>query len=229
MQGKYSVEPKVCAHCGNLFSMRENEYPSYFHRRRCCSFACGSAFRASNLRQKARGLRPDAETVGEIPLNNGQVAIVDPEDWMRAKQYFWSTVKVGRNTYAHTHKNGKTLCLHSLIDNTPPGYVVDHIDGNGLNCRRANLRRCTQSQNCANKRKTLKRTSSRFKGVSRACWNHQRWVARIKKNGRQTTVGSFKTEEAAAKAYDEAARATFGEFARLNFPHPGEQGAIDAT
>jgi hypothetical protein len=93
--------------------------------------------------------------------------------------------------------------------------VVDHIDHDGLNDRRSNLRICTQRQNLYNSRP--KGRSSRFKGV---CWDkaRQRWVVYIRYGGRNRFIGQFADEIEAAKAYDRAAASLFGEYAYLNFP-----------
>lgn len=91
---------------------------------------------------------------------------------------------------------------------------MDHIDGNGLNCCKSNLRICTQSQNNANSRtKKLKG----FKGTIRGKGD-RKWYAMITKDYVRYHLGGFQTEEEAARAYDAAAKKLFGEFARLNFP-----------
>jgi hypothetical protein len=113
--------------------------------------------------------------------------------------------------YAH----GKTtaLFMHALIAGYPR---PDHIDGNGLNNQRSNLRPATAGQNNANKRKRLSATS-RYLGV---CWspNQERWRARIYRDGTNRHLGYFDSEVDAALAYDTAAREMFGEYARPNFP-----------
>ncbi len=105
--------------------------------------------------------------------------------------------------------------MHRVIMNPPDDMVVDHIDSNGLNNRRTNLRVCTLLQNSYN-RKTIK-ASSQYKGVR---WNKRkkRWVSSISPNGKFILIGYFKDELTAAKAYDEKAKEFFGEFAYLNFP-----------
>lgn len=91
---------------------------------------------------------------------------------------------------------------------------VDHRNGNGVDNRRTNIRQAAHSQNSQNKVKTVE-CSSRFKGVH---WHkrHQKWMAKIKINGRIQHLGYHKTEQEAAAAYDLAAKQEFGEFALTN-------------
>jgi len=98
--------------------------------------------------------------------------------------------------------------------------IVDHINGNGLDNRRSNLRAATCTQNHANNRKSAKKFSSIYKGV---CWHKaaRKWTAQSKDRRIKTHLGCFITEQEAAMAYDVAAKAQWGEFARLNFPESG--------
>ena len=100
--------------------------------------------------------------------------------------------------------------------NAPKGMVVDHIDGNGLNNRKSNLRICTKAQNVHNSRPRTN-TSSKYKGVF---WNkaNKKWSATIHKGDKWTYIGGFDDEKEAARAYDRKAAEFFGEFAYLNFP-----------
>jgi hypothetical protein len=155
--------------------------------------------------------------VREIELTRGFVALVDDEDFGALSGQKWTaSVRPGR-IYAQT----RSVLMHRLILGNPAGDV-DHRNGNGLDNRRANLRVASRSLNNANSRGRA--GTSRFKGVS-WCRRDNRWQAGIQQNGQRKALGRFDTEVDAALAYDEAARSLFGEFARLNFPKPGERSA----
>lgn len=158
-----------------------------------------------------------------IPLNSrkypGLFALVDDEDFPLVAGYRWHPFKNRRNFYAiaNTRKPDGTLTtvkLHRLI--LPDAKIIDHINHDGLDNRRENLREATNSQNNANQQKMLG-TSSGFKGVY---WHKQadKWRAQIMFNRKYKHLGLFASEIEAAHAYDNAARELFGEFAHLNFP-----------
>lgn len=107
--------------------------------------------------------------------------------------------------------------MHTLLTGWP---LVDHRDGDGLNNRMDNLRPATCAQNSANQARPVSNTSG-YKGVS---WRKRdrRWYAYIKVNGKQCHLGSYATAQDAAHAYDAAAIAAWGEYARPNFPYRGD-------
>jgi len=161
-----------------------------------------------------------AEGAKLLHLTKDKVAIVDAEDFERLNKYKWHVSKSSRTFYASRNKSRKTrrkeLYMHRLIINVPPGMFVDHIDHNGLNNRRSNLRLCTAQQNARNNR-PQRRAKSKYKGVS---WRKDGKVfrAQIWHNAKSINLGRFKSETDAAKAYDKAAKKLFGKFAYLNFP-----------
>lgn len=175
-----------------------------------------------------------------IPLGGasgrGLMAMVDDEDYELVSQYKWNalwTRELGRtrtSPYAGTllRRDGQRVRSRVLMHVLIMGHRgVDHVNHNGLDNRRSNLRPATNSQNAANRRPYAGR-SSRFKGVS---WDKQksRWFVLITVNGRRRYLGRFRDEEAAARAYDAAARELFGGFACLNFPPQGTAVLPPAT
>lgn len=162
-----------------------------------------------------------AEVVGDtvkIPLAGehgaAKHALVDQSDYERLMAFRWQLGAGGYVVYAPS--SSRKIYLHVLVLGERPGYEVDHVNGNKLDCRRRNLRHATRRQNCMNTRKSPGK-SSRFKGVS-YIKARGTWCAYIKNGDRHEYLGYFHDEEEAAMAYDVAAVRVFGEFARLNFP-----------
>jgi hypothetical protein len=156
----------------------------------------------------------------EYVLASGHVMLVDEADVPLLAQYQWKAHRYGDGLwYATATSTRPTLYAHRFITEAQRGWDVDHINGNGLDNRRSNLRVVPHRLNLANQRPQLGR-SSRFKGVSyfKSGNRIKRWVASIKVDGRKSTIGYFLNEEEAARAYDQAAIAAWGEHARPNFP-----------
>jgi len=156
-----------------------------------------------------------------IPLTKRQNAIVDAEDYDWLNQWNWcATWQKNSNTFHAARRighKGQLVKMHNVIIGVCPPQQVDHIDHNGLNNRRKNLRKCTNSQNMANRR-TQSNNTSGYKGVS---WNKrmQKWRVRIFANGREFCGGYYTQIEDAARAADKIAIIHHGKFAFLNFPH----------
>lgn len=150
-----------------------------------------------------------------VPLTKGYYALVDEEDYERVMEYNWHMCGGKQHKYARAYINGKGKLLHRLIVHPKKGMVVDHINGNGLDCRKSNMRVCTQEENTRNS-VSMSQTSSVYKGVS-LVKDKNRWVANIGYRGTKIHLGVFNTEIEAAKAYDEAAKKYHKDFARLNF------------
>jgi HNH endonuclease len=158
---------------------------------------------------------PPNDEVRYIPLTKGKFAIVDASDYERLSRYKWCASSTGAQTYAYRHYQGRTISMHRFLMNPPKGMVVDHIDGNGLNNRRSNLRVCTCQQNAYNRRPKGK--SSRYKGV---WWDkhNKQWIVVVRRGDLHIHLGRFDDEAEAARAYDRKAFELFGEYAYLNFP-----------
>lgn len=146
-----------------------------------------------------------------ISLTNGGVALCDPDDEPMLNGYRWSGYLIYKRMYAMTEVDRKRVYMHRML--LPEAKEVDHINRDGLDNRRENLRSCTHSQNIANSE--FKPNISGYRGVSQ---NHKRWRAKIKVHGREIYLGNYVTPEEAARVYDEHARLFFGEFAFQNFP-----------
>ena len=166
----------------------------------------------------------------KIKLTQGKEALVDDEDYEMLMEHKWHSAKAGKNYYAvrslPTQPDGtrKRLKMHRAIISATVGMEVDHINGNTLDNRKENLRECTHQQNQANRR-LGKHNTSGYKGIyykkkNRDMINeHARpWEARISFNTKKIYLGSYKTKEEAARAYDKKAIELFGQFAQLNFP-----------
>jgi hypothetical protein len=149
----------------------------------------------------------------DIPLTKGKVAIVDDEDYEWLSQWKWhcSHVYAVRRPYYGPNKKRRLIYMHRLILNTPDDMEVDHINLNGLDNRRCNIRNCTRSQNVENT-SVRRDNNSGKKGVG---WkkSNQKWIARINQNGKHIHIGCYDNLDEAADAYYKKSVELFGEFA----------------
>jgi len=151
----------------------------------------------------------------QIPLTQGQFAIVDDEDFAWLSQWKWTAQATPEGKfYAMRRESRRLVLMHRLINETPAHLVTDHRDGNGLNNQRGNLRNATELENMMNRRGKRGGTSS-HKGVwfDAAQAGKKKWRSAIRINGRLKYLGRFETEEQAGAAYAEAAVIHFGQFA----------------
>jgi len=156
----------------------------------------------------------------QIQLTQGLVTMVDDADFDELSAHKWYATRNLTGTFYAKRMaplaNGKqcSVLMHRQILGAQPGEDVDHRSHDTLDNRRANIRRCTRSQNQANRRKT-RGCSSQFKGVY---WHtrDRKWVARINIDGKRWALGYFGDELDAARAYNKAALDEWPEFALLN-------------
>jgi hypothetical protein len=156
----------------------------------------------------------------KIKLTQGRIAIVDDADFAFLNQWSWQVSKKGyavRSVHlgkiAGRYKKTAAI-MHRILTAAPHYLQVDHINGNKVDNRKANLRLCTNGQNKQNGA-GYKNSTSKYRGVS---WHSgmRQWYAQIQKDKRKYTIGWFENEVDAAKAYNRRASKLFGEFARLN-------------
>lgn len=205
-----------CEHCGSLLDGRR--------QKRFCSPGCACKFHhlLKTAERRKRGTPPPpVDGARWLPLSDGGFALVDADRFEELNEYHWYRSKWG---YTVRMEGAQCIWLHRVVLRTANELDVDHKNGKRWDCRKDNLRPATCSQNRMNQGK-VGRCTSKYKGV---CFVARRgsWFMQIQKNRVKVGSAYFKTEEEAARAYDEAARKHHGEFARLNFPRPGEQSAL---
>ena len=166
-------------------------------------------------------------TFRRIPLTQGKYAIIDPDDYERINRHKWYTYMKNRTYYAirgqWSPSQGKrlTISMHREILRVPDDLFVDHINHNGSDNRKANLRPATPADNARYARYPKINTSSKYRGV---WYNKQtkKWRASIVVNRKRKHLGYFFDEVDAGKAYDKAAKKHYKEFAILNFQNDSE-------
>jgi len=159
--------------------------------------------------------------------------LVDEEDYQRLRlwEYHWHRHVGGKTAYVRTCRKRKTIHLHRLILgllDAPRSVFVDHIDGDGLNNCKNNLRITDNRGNQRNRRKQLSETSSLYKGVGKHTHNKLKpWEARIYSSGKRKYLGYYQTEMEAAQAYNKAATELFGPMACLNDLSPQDHPDVN--
>lgn len=150
-----------------------------------------------------------------IITKDGREVLLDDEDYERINQSVWfSCQKKGDTRYAvRFEKTGKYISMHREILNPKKEQLVDHINHDGLDNRKCNLRLASFAENTWNRRVEKGKTSSKFKGVR---WARGHYYVYIGKDNKKHYRGQYKTEVEAALAYDKAALELHGEFANTN-------------
>lgn len=203
---------RTCAKCGKNFAPEKKES-------KYCSWNCmclDRTTRSTDEPEPIQGAR-------YVALTKNSWAIVDEDDYERVSVYSWHAHSGNSTTYACARRTidgvRRLIRLHHLVLNiVSSDTLVDHKNGNGLDCRKENLRIATKSQNRMNVFKKRGRTP--YKGV--ATLPNGRFKASIRANNRLIYLGCYDIAEEAAHAYDAAARIHHGSFGRLNFPESDE-------
>jgi hypothetical protein len=194
----------------------------------CCS-SCPNFRPRHKPAVRSSPLDPPCPGVYHIPLTQGRYAIADAEDYERISRHRWCLSRSGKRLYAQRRSRGRTIRMHQFIMKPPGGMLVDHINGNGLDNRRCNLRICSRLENSRNRR-VNPNTVTGYKGLYRSR-RTGRYYAQIFFEGHCHRIGSFDTAVEAARAYDRRAIECFGPFACLNLPqeHPEHRPRGDGT
>ena len=151
----------------------------------------------------------------KIELTQGKYAIVDDNDYAYLSQWNWNCNKNNRAFYAvRTVNHSGKMNMHRQLIGDVEGKVCDHINGDGLDNRRSNLRHATHSENMRNRKLNLNNTTG-YKVVS---WRPKpnKWESSIRVNGKYRYLGRFSTLMEASEAYNSAALRYFGKFSKLN-------------
>ncbi len=153
-----------------------------------------------------------------VSLTKGYTAIIDASDAPLVDQWNWTAQENNRTVYAfrndRSDQKQRTVRLHRAILGAPDGLEVDHISGDGLDCRRHNLRIVTGAENSRNRRVYVNNKSG-VKGVS---WQRDvgKWKAEIRLGGKRHYLGLFSDIPEAAAAYAKASAALHGDFGRIS-------------
>ena len=154
------------------------------------------------------------KTVMGIPLTQGKVALVDAEDYERVNQHKWHYHKQGyaRRMLPIGSGKKKVLCMHHMIIDVPEGFHPDHINGNGLDNRRVNLRIATPTQNSHNAKMRGDNTTG-HRGIFEDK-KYNKWRVAFKIDGVQKQFGYYDSKQEAIDMYHSVSKSLRGEFAR---------------
>lgn len=157
-----------------------------------------------------------------IRLTKGKFCLVDDKDFKKVSKYNWFVFSGRKNYAARMIKNIKVrkrqsmMFMHRMIMNSSENYHIDHINGDGLDNRRNNLRVCTSRQNSLNRSYT-KKNKVGFKGVRLSKRSLSKgYIAQIVNEGKQVYLGYFFTKEDAARAYNKASIKFHGKYGYVN-------------
>ncbi len=148
----------------------------------------------------------------KVYLTQGFEAIIDSDSGV--DQHKWCAYNLKRGVYAGRSVNKKTIYMHRVIAGAQKGQFVDHINGNKLDNRRANLRICTNAENL--RKRSNVNGNTKYKGVHKVANRKDYFIANIGFDGKKIYLGAYRTAEAAALAYNKAAVKYHGDFACLN-------------
>lgn len=155
-----------------------------------------------------------------VRLSHGMYTLVDDSDYILVEGYNWAYFR-SRTSIITGYAVSGPMLMHRLLLGAGKGQMVDHVDGNGLDNRRHNIRFATKSQNEGNTTKRSNNTSG-YKGVF---WDKtkNKWLAQLHTKERSIHLGRYLDKDEAARAYDAAARKHFGDFAYTNFSNGGDR------
>jgi hypothetical protein len=155
----------------------------------------------------------DLNQIAFLPLTRGKRVLVDAEDFDFLSQWKWHCLRGGYAARS-SWKPRKMIYMHRILSGAADGEHTDHINQDKLDNRKGNLRIVTNQQNMMNRPK-YQRGTAPYKGLY---WHHvnQKWVARVRYNGKSINAGSFVDPKEAALAYNRLATDLFGKYAFLN-------------
>ena len=219
---------------GNLTVIKK-DIVSKGHARWLCKCSCGNeaVVDGGNLRSghtTSCGHCEKFEDLGDgtskCILPNGKYFLFDTEDIATVKKHKWSIPPSGYvETTICKGEEKKVSRLHRVLVNAAIGTYVDHINGNRHDNRKSNLRIATNKENIRNSTLSKANTTG-YKGVTIDRRKKKKYMSSITVNGKSIFLGYFDTAIEGALAYDKAAVAYFGEFAKPNFGKGGIHGEV---